>query len=233
MKHPVTIRDIIFFGTCLFLAFFLIRGCDTPIDKSKYISKELFDASQDTMQKLRNSFGEEETKIKLLHGTISDLKKLDASKDSSMQKLLKLVNKKTIGATILSSATSSTISSSTTVTSKDTIRKDSLNYIYPEYTLEPQVTKWDSVAGIANKDTFKVSYKVFNEFHLVQRYEKQKIDGKLFKKNVAIVNVTNKNPKTETRELKSFVVTPPPQKKGLIFTAGVLAGIILKQFLSK
>lgn len=233
MKNPVTIREIILFGTSLFLAFFLIRGCDVPIDSSKYIPKELFDASQDSMHKFRNGLGQEETKTKLLYGSISDLKKLSASKDSSIQKLLKLVNKKTIGATVISNVTSSTVSSSTTVASKDTIRKDSLIYIYPVYTLKPSVSKWDSVSAIASKDSFNVFYKVYNEFSIVQSFEKQKVDGRLFRKKTAIIKVTNLNPKTETRELKSFTVQPPKQKKGLIFTTGVLLGIIIKQTILK
>lgn len=234
MKQPViNIREIILWGTCLFLTFFLIRGCDTPIDKDKYIPKELFDASQDTLHKFRNSFGQEETKTKLLYGTISDLKKLSYSKDSSIQKLLALVNKKTISATVVSNTTSGTISSGTIVTGRDTVIKDSLIYIYPEYTLKPQITKWDSISGKATKDTFQIFYKVFNEFEITQRYEKQKVKGKLFRQKVPMINITNLNPKTETRELKSFAVQPAKQKKGYVFIGGVLIGILAKQILLK
>lgn len=237
MKLPiVNIREIILWGACLFLAFFLIRGCDTPIDKDKYIPKELFDASQDTLHKFRNSFGQEETKTKLLYGTISDLKKLGSSKDSSIQKLLALVNKKTISATVLSTATSSTVTTSTAVSAKDTIRKDSLVYIYPEYKFNKGDTlknKWEEIYATANKDSFHIKYKIFNEFDITQRYEKQGVKGKLFKQKIAMVNVINKNPKTETRELKSFAVAPPKQKKGIVFVAGVLVGIIVKQKLLK
>lgn len=237
MKLPViNIREIILWGACLFLSFFLIKGCDTPIDKDKYIPKELFDASQDSLHKFRNSFGQEEIKTKLLYGTISDLKKLGSSKDSSIQKLLALVNKKNISATVLSTTTSSTTTSGTAVSAKDTIRKDSLVYIYPEYKFNKGDTlknKWEQIYATANKDSFHLHYKIFNEFDITQRYEKQKIKTKLFKQKVAMVNVVNLNPKTETRELKSFAVAPPKQKTGIVFVAGVLAGIIIKQTLLK
>lgn len=234
MKNPVTIREIILFGTCLFLAFFLIKGCNNnPFDTSKYISKELFDASQDSLHKSRNEFGEEETKTKLLQGTISDLKNLSSSKDSSIQKLIKLVNKKTISASVLSNTTAGTITSSTSVTSKDTLRKDSLIYLYPTYVMKPVVTRWDSVSAVATKDTFLVKYKIYNDFNFTQEYEKKKVKGKIFKSKVAIVKVVNLNPKTETKELKSFAVTQPSQKKGLIFSTGIILGIVLRQIIFK
>jgi len=238
MTKTPTIREIICFGVSLFLAFFLfVRGCDVPINKDKYISKELFDASQDSLHKFRNSFGQEETKTKLLYGTISDLKKLDSSKDSSIQKLLALVNKKTISATVLSTATSITVSSSTAIVSKDTVRKDSLIYIYPKYKFNKGDTlknKWEEIYATADKDSFNLHYKIFNEFNITHnRYEKQKVKGRLFKQKIPMVNVVNLNPKTETRELKAFAVEPPKQKKGIVFVAGVLLGIIIKQTLLK
>src|SRR5207244_12121235 len=97
MMKPVTIREIICFGTSLLLAYFLIvKGCNTPIDKDKYIPKALYDASMDSLHLSRNSLGQQEAKTKLLYANVSDLMKLSSSKDSSIQKLLKLVNKKTI-----------------------------------------------------------------------------------------------------------------------------------------
>lgn len=231
MKLASVIHKIALWATCAILAYFLFfdKGCNAPIDTSKYISKELYDASQDTLHKFRNKFGQEETKTKLLTGTVSDLKSLSASKDSSIQKLIRLVNKKTISATVLSSSTSGIVTASTTVSSADTVRKDSLIYVYPKYTLEPVVTKWDSMSATATKDSFKVQYKVFNEFEITQNYEKQKVKGKWFKQDVAMVNVKNLNPKTETRELKSFALAPPKKKQGKAFVAGALVVILAKQ----
>lgn len=224
--------EIILFAICLFLAFFLIRGCDTPLDKDKYIPKELFDASQDSLHKSRNSLGQEETKTKLLYGTISDLKKLESSNDSTIKKLLKLVNKKTISATVLSTSTSSSSSTATNVISKDTVRKDSLVYIYPEYKLKSSDTiknKWEELYVRATRDSIYTYFKVFNEFDITQRYEK-KVKGKLFKQSIPMIDVVNKNPKTETRELKSFAVEPPKKKRGFAFMGGIIVGIIGYKF---
>lgn len=241
MKESITIGEIILFSICLVLAFFLLRGCDIPVDKSKYIPTALYDASQDSLHISINKFGEQEAKTKLMTGTISDLKKLNSSKDSSIQKLLALVDKHTIGATILSTATSSTVGSGTISHPKDTVKikgKDSVIYIYPEYAMKkPRITKWDSVWAKANKDTFLVSYKVYNEFDITQRLERKKVKGKLFKQQIPMVSVINKNPNTITRELKSFALEPPKKSRGKAFIAGAMVAIILekaiKNFLTK
>lgn len=237
MRKQITLREIILFGASIILAFFLfVKGCDTPLDKDKYIPRELFDASQDSLHKSRNSLGQEETKTKLLYGTISDFKKLDSSKDSTIQKLLKLVNKKTISATVLSTSTSSSTASATNVIPADTVRKDSLIYIYPEYKFKSADTiknKWEELYVRATKDSIHTYYKVFNEFDITQRFEKQKVKGKLFKQNIPMVDVINKNPKTETRELKSFAVQPPKQKKGYAFIGGIIVGIVGYKLINK
>lgn len=232
MNGSVTTREIVFFGACIILSFFLLRGCDTPIDKSKYIPKQLFDASQDSLHISRNSLGQQESKTKLLYASVSELRKLNTSKDSSIQKLLKLVNKKTIGATVLSNTTSGTITSGTIITHKDTVKingKDSLIYIYPQYTLKRDSGKWEDIFATANKDSFVVKYKVFNEFHITQDYEKQKVEGKWFKQDVPIIKVINLNPKTETRELKSFIGKPAKKKQGNAFIAGGIIAILLRE----
>lgn len=233
MNKPVNIREIILFGISIFLAYFLIRGCDTPIDKDKYISKELFDAANDSLHITRNNLGQEVTKTKLMSGTISGLMKLNTSKDSSIQKLLKLVDKKTIGATVISNTTSGSATTSTQVIPKDTIKNsDLLSVVYPEYKFNKGDTlknKWEQVYATANKDSFHLYYKIFNEFDVVQKFERQHVEGKLFKKRVAVVQVTNLNPKTTTTELKSFVKEMPKPKKGLVFVGGILTGIIIKE----
>lgn len=230
-KHmkPILLREIVLFGISIILVFFIIRGCHNKIDESKYIQKEMFDASQDSLHKSINSLGQEETKTRLLNGSVSELQKLSSSKDSSIQKLLKLVNKKTLGATVFSNSTSGTVSSGTISHSRDTLRvkgKDSLIYIYPEYTLKRDSSRWEVISATANKDSFLVKYKVFNEFGLVQEFEKQRVKGKLFKQNVAMAKITNLNPHTETRELKSFTLEQPKKKQGKSFLVGVGVGII-------
>lgn len=223
----VSLREIVPYAICAILVFFLWKGCGNSVDTSKYIPKDLFDASQDSLHKSVNSLGQEETKTRLLTGSIADLQKLSSSKDSSIQKLLKLVNKKTIGATVLSNTTSGTTSSSTISHGRDTIRgKDSLIYVYPEYTLKRDSSRWEDISARANKDSFVVHYKIFNEFDIVQRMEKQKVPGRWFKQDVSMVDVKNLNPKTQTRELKSFALQSPKKHQARTFLEGMGVGII-------
>ena len=212
MFQKISLTNIVLLGVCLLFAFLYYKGCN---GKDDGISQEMYDASQDSLHKTINSLGQEETKTKLLVGSVDDLKKLSSSKDSSIQRLIKLVNKKTISASVISNTTSNTTSSATISHARDTIRgkgKDSLIYIYPEYTKRDS-NKWEQIYAKANKDSFTINYKIFNEFAFKQEWEKQKVKGKLFKQKVAMAKITNLNPHTETRELKSFVVEPPKQKR--------------------
>ena len=210
MFNKISLTNIILLGACLLFAFLYYKGCN---GKDDGISQEMYDASQDSLHKTINSLGQEETKTKLLVGSVSDLEKLSSMKDSSIQRLIKLVNKKTISASVISSTTSNTTSTETISHSRDTLRgKDSLIYIYPEYSKRDS-NKWEQIYARANKDSFTVNYKIFNEFSFKQEWEKQKVKGKFFKQKVAMAKITNLNPHTETRELKSFVVEPPKQKR--------------------
>ena len=210
MFQKISLTNIILLGVCLLFAFLYYKGCN---GKDDGISQEMYEASQDSLHKVINSLGQEETKTKLLMGSVDDLKKMSSSKDSSIQRLIKLVNKKTISASVISNTTSNTTTTATISNSKDTVRgKDSLIYIYPEYSKRDS-NKWEQIYATANKDSFTIKYKIFNEFDFQQVWEKQKVKGKLFKQKVAMAKITNLNPHTETRELKSFVVEPPKQKR--------------------
>lgn len=83
--------------------------------------------------------------------------------------------------------------------------------------------KWENVAVVANKDSIQVKYKVFNDFSIVQKFEKR---GKWpFRKDIPIIDVTNNNPHTETISLRSFAVEPPKPQRGRWFVIGAAAGL--------
>lgn len=219
----ITIREIIFFCTALILAYFLfMKGCSHEKD---FIPKAMYDASQDSLHKTTNKLGQEQTSTKLISGKYDDLLKLSNSKDTTIQKLIKLVNKKTISASVLSNTTSNTINTGTTATPRDTIRKDSLILVYPEYSTLFK-NRWENFNIKANKDTIKLDYTVFNEFELKQEFQKQKIKGKLFKQYVAVSEVTNLNPHTTTTELKTFTKQLPKPKRWKAFVSGAVLGTI-------
>jgi hypothetical protein len=189
----------------------------------------MYNASQDSLHKKINKDGTETSSTALLYGSIENLKKLHASDSSALGKLQKLVDKLTISATILSTSTSGTTSSSTVIAARDTVRskKDSLIYVYPEYTLKRDSSKWEDISAFANKDSFVVHYSIFNEYAFKQDWQKQGTGiKKILSQRIPIVSVTNLNPHTQTRELQSFSVKPKKHSRLKHFVMGGMVGVI-------
>lgn len=180
----------------LVMLFLYWDGCN---DTKQY--EAMYNASNDTLHKTINELGQEKTTTALLHSSISDLKKIHASDSSALKKLKDMVTNQTISATYLSNVTGNTIGSETTIASADTVWKDSIAYVYPEYR-DTISNKWENFVMAANRDSFKLDYKVFNEYQYHQYWKK----NGLFKRKTPEVSVINLNPHTETKELKAFTL---------------------------
>lgn len=177
-------------------------------------------AQNDTIKQYKNKNGEQVSTIASMHGTVADLKKLNAKKDSSLAHLQKLVDKHTILATAHGTITGNTVVTNT-ITKYDTIKQNDSIKIFPVYSTK-FTNKWEKFNITATKDTFNIQYKVFNKFDYVVRYNKQK----WYKARVPEITVTNLNPNTETVELKNFSVKPPKNQKLLVFLSGAIVGTI-------
>ncbi|MGQ0829879.1 MAG: hypothetical protein ACT4ON_15950 [Bacteroidota bacterium] len=190
-------RDFIYISLILICFFFLWNGCE----KSDSFEKMIV-VKEDSLQHTRNAMKQQITTTALLYGKINDFKKLRSSDSSTITKLQKLVNKLTISATYLKTVTDNNITSVTgTIVARDTIKKDSLIYIYPEYSTNYS-NRYERFNAKANKDSFNIQYKVFNEFELVQKWKRNGI----FKRKTPIAEITNLNPHTETLEYKTFTI---------------------------
>lgn len=178
----------------------LRNGCKQA-DRANDLNK-LYEVSQDSLHIERNKQGQEKAATTLLYSTIADFKKLKASDSSAIGKLQHMVDKLTISATYLSNVTSNSFVAPTqNVTSGDTVKIDSITYVFPEYKTS-YTNKWERFDVKANKDSFAIDYKVFNEFDLVQAWKR----NGLFKRKTPEVTILNLNPHTETKELKTFTV---------------------------
>ncbi len=177
--------------------------------------------NNDTLTITRNAANQQEATIGILQGSISDLMKLNADKDAYLKRLQDITDKHTISSDVLSNSTSNTIlSDSVLISSHDTIRKDSLIYIYPVYSTSYS-NQWEKFTIDASRDNILIKYKVFNEYNIVTRNNKPA----WYKMRVPEITVTNLNPNTETLVLKSFVVAPPKNQKLFIFLGGLAGGI--------
>jgi hypothetical protein len=210
-------RDFIYIPLILICLFFLWKGCNKGDSLERMIT-----AKDDSLHQTRNTLGQQKTTTTLLYGTISDFKKIHTSDSSQLGKLQKLVSRLTISATVLNTVTGNTFSSPTgTITSADTVKKDSLVYVYPEYTTD-YTNRWERFKIKANKDSFDIQYKVFNEFDLMQTWKRNGI----FKRKTCIAEITNLNPHTETLQYKTFTVQENKSNRlrdGLI---GVAVGVL-------
>lgn len=178
-------------------------------------------SKDDTLRIERNKYGQQESSIAIMQGTVADFKKLNAKKDSTLAHMQKLIDRHTISATVHGTVTGNTINSGTTIIKYDTIKiKDSVA-IYPVY-VSGFKNKWEDFDITASVDSIKVDYKLFNQFDYIVRYNKPK----WYKARAAEITVTNLNPHTETIELKNFSVKPPKNQKLLVFLGGAIIGTI-------
>lgn len=191
-------RDYIYTLLILVLCVCLRNGC-----KQSESFEKMYKASADTLHQTRNELGQQKTTTTLLYGSVNGLKNLHAIDSSALSKVQKMVDKLTISATYLATITGNNIKTPTgKVLIHDTIKgKNGISYVYPEYSTQYE-NKWERFKVVANKDTTKVDYKVFNEFELVQDWKR----NGLFKRKTAIATVLNLNPHTETKEFQTFTV---------------------------
>lgn len=179
----------------------------------------LNDVLADSLKITKNSLGEEIAKISQFQTTnINDFLELH-TQDSIIKRLQSEVkaNKSRLGnsgsVTVIASNTTGTFIGKTNVTSRDTIKKDSLIYIYPEYKSNITKDKWISASIIANKDSTTFIPKIHNEYSLVLGEESnQKGLFHIFDKKIPFAEIKNLNPYTTTETLRSYQVAPAPPK---------------------
>jgi hypothetical protein len=200
----------------------LFRSCEKNID-----TKQAYAAVNDSLHITRNKMGEQVASIQIIR-TENKKQFLELhSKDSIIIALQGIVRrtKNIQSAIIFNASTGSSVNGSTVVHSRDTIRTDSVVYVYPEYSLARH-TKWDSVSVRSNKDSTHLEYKIFNNFEITTSYKR----SGLFKGKTPVIDITNKNPYTETVALRAYEVKCDC-KRMPFFVAGLGIGLAPSIFL--
>ena len=189
--------------------------------------QDMYSAINDTLIKTRNDLGQEVTTRTVLYSDIATLKRMVGIRDSTVLALQKIINKNTNTATILVTTTAATaIGETDTIILRDTIRiNDSIALIYPEYK-KTFKDKWYWANVSSNKDSTILKFQVFNEFDIIHEWKRSSI----FKQKSLLIQVTNKNPYTETNNIQSFVVKQKKSNKLLIFAGGITIGIGLSVY---
>ena len=199
------------------------RSCN---DAKQY--QQMTTNQTDTLKITRNAANEQIATIGVLQGTVSDLKKLNSDKDARLQHLKNITDEYTISANVLDNSTSNNIVTDTVIVAcYDTIRKDSMVYVYPVYSTNYS-NRWERFTVDASRGAIKIKYKVYNVFDIVTSYNKPS----WYKLRVPEITVVNANPNTETLELKSFVVLPPKNQKLYVFLGGLCSGILTTAYIN-
>lgn len=202
-----------------------INSCNR-IKEMQHESKQLINmksAIEDTLHKSVNKLGQELSYKKLLIGTISQLKNSSSNKDSTIDILKKMVDSKTISATVLISKTSISGGNKSIIdtTREQSINKDGKIYVYPTYT-DTINSKWAKGWITANKDSIKYKMTLLNEFDIKTEYKRDNF----WKSKYPIISVLNKNPNTETINVNNFTLDKEKKKQSrlLVFLEGAIIG---------
>ncbi len=215
--------NILSIAIVLILFFLLFRTCE-----SKENFEKIVEASKDSLTTWRDKNGLEHAKISVLEGSVSDLKKLNSQKDSSLRKLQAIVDKKTTMAIVLNTTTHNKGKGKTTVivdSSEHHIVFDTVHQgdcpPCPKLTYTTTVNEpWLKGNIIATRDSFHYDLKTFNEYNIVEKREREKF----WKEKTLKIEITNKNPNTSTTGIKAWVDQKPKVRRGIIFGLGVIAG---------
>jgi len=209
-----------------------IKACKKQQDTKKdYVNT--INALQDTMTTYRTKDGVQVARISLIE-TERAIQFLEIkSKDAVIVKLQGEVkkNEKRLGksgsVTVITNTTEVKTVDTTYITSKDTIVRNDTVFVYPEYSslikrgLRNDSTYWVTANVKANKDSTSFELGIQNSYVVVLGREKPKGFKALFKPKIAFAEVTNENPYTSTKTIRSYrVETPKPKRLGIGFNVG-------------
>lgn len=212
-----------FLVLALIVALFVFNESNMKLNREVKEKSGLISSLQDTLKVVRN-------RDSSLTATISTLETDNVKqflnlqvKDSSILALQNLVKdyksklrEAGSSATKLTTDTKVDTKSPTQVNPRDTVKGDSLVYIYPSYKSEFNLNNWVEGTVFATRDTTTLRLIVRNDYDVIIGSE-----GGLFKKRKTFVEVTSHNPYSEIKTLRTYRVSqPPPKRWGIGIQAG-------------
>ncbi len=206
--------NFIFLTMIVVLLVLLQNGCNNTNSL-----KGMYETISDSLKTAKNELGQQTATIGALQGDkVANLMEI-STKDSTILWLKDVAKqyKGKIGTAIVLSNTTSSSETIRTVHTKsiDTLIKDSLYYIYPEYSVD-WVNEWEQGKIRASKDSIYRQITFTNEFEITIGEQR----NKWFKPREYDVSVKNLNPNTSTKELRAFTVRAKPKR----FTLGLHLG---------
>lgn len=191
----------------------------------KHVSEQsnLVESLNDSLKTVTNKDSSQTATISVLQSqNIKDFLTI-ATKDGQIKRLQDLVRanktKLTKGstATIVSTETKIKSTNPTAVTPRDTVVKDNIVYLYPQYITDINMGKWVTGEVVANRDSITLDLVIENDYDIIIGES-----GKFLSwKKKPFVEITNHNPYTKTKVLRTYKVSTPPKRRAGI---GAFAG---------
>lgn len=202
--------------------------------------KQLNNALNDTIQKSKDYLNREVSKRMVLQ--ISNIKQLAniQIKDSTIAMLKEQVNlyksnlKNNGSVTILRTETKIDTIIKTSISNKfDTVFVNNIEKIYPryEFNLDTMFNGWITGNGVSMWDSTYLKQKIKNDYSIVVGYDWQKTKkGKnnYFKKKIPYAIVTNYNPYSNVKDMRTLEVKAPYKRFGLGPSIGLGMGVNTK-----
>jgi hypothetical protein len=172
-------------------------------------------ALNDTISYYIDEQGRQTASILTLEGSLSDIKAINAGKDTTITRLQELLREaNAIAATVSTVVTSVTDTTPTVIIRADTIIENGITFVWPVYKNHFKNQWWD-LTITSGKDTSSIEGTVTNEFDVW--FERKK---RLFKPNQLTVKWRNNNPYSSTTELRSWSQSVKQKRFGLGIYAG-------------
>lgn len=214
-----------------------LKSCKKTQDtKNDYVST--INALQDTMTTYRTKDGVQVTRISLIETEKASMFLDIKSKDDVIVKLQEEIkkNKNRLGksgsVTVIENTTELNTVDTTYITSKDTIIRNDIVFVYPEYSslikkgFRKDSSYWITANVKTNKDSIDFELEIQNSYIVTLGKEKTKGFKSLFKPKISFAEVTNENPYTSTKTIRAYQVkVPKPKRLGIGFHVGY--GLIL------
>lgn len=178
-----------------------IRSCDSH-KRSQKESVSLINALNDSLTLRHNKQGQEIAKSMVIESVSPELLLQLKSADHkiiALQELIKKNMKDLSAATILSTETSVDTKTPTKVIGQAIVR----DTVYPIYQSDINKGGWIVGSVVASKDSTTTNLSIINDYDIIVKRDK----------GVPYAEVTNKNPYTATKTLKTFNVSVPKPKR--------------------
>lgn len=178
-------------------------------------SVNLVESLNDSLKTVTNKDSSQTATISVLQSqNVKDFLTI-STKDGQIKRLQDLVrankNKLTKGstATIVSTETKVKNTNPNTIVLVDTIKKDNFVYLYPQYISDINLGKWVTGEVVANRDSTSVDLVIENEYDIIVGEE-----GSFWSwKKTPFVEITNHNPYTKTKVLRTYKVASPVKRR--------------------